>query len=861
VTDTEPPTVACPANLTAATSGGSCSSNVTFSASVADNCSGATVTCAPASGSAFATGVTTVTCTATDAAGNTNACSFTVTVADNQPPTLTCPANLTVTTPPSVSTNLSYTALSTDNCGAVTPSCLPASGSLFGKGTTTVTCTVTDAAGNPATCSFTVTVNDLGPDCTVLLHYGFEELGGLWAMDASGYGNHGLLTNGPVRTNGVVGQALRLDGVNDLVLATNATALQVTGDLTAGCWMRPVSIKDSRYLLMKGNDANDRFSYALRVVNAKVQYRWVDPAGLRSIYSTANDVLVAGRWTHVAVTHTPGSAPRFYVNGVAVPGTLAGGSATALRAPSAFGFAVGQSADRVSPFNGTLDEVFVSSSILSETDLRSLTNGVSPCPRPALAITSTSPLADGQAGLPYSQSLAAAGGKPPYLWALTAGTLPPGLALDAAGGVLAGTATAVGTNTFRIGVTDAEARITDREFTLAMLAPPPPVITSVSPFATGMVGRAYSRPMTVSSVAGPFTWSILQGSLPAGLTLNTSSGRISGSPSAAGTSTFRVQVTDAYGQSGSKDFTLTVEPTPAYVVYYDFEEASGTTALDKSGNGNHGTLLNGPIRVVGPRGNAIQLDGVNDRINGGSASSLNHTGALTLAAWILPRTNADNRVILIKGNNSSTSQYAWMLRASAAKLQYRWVSPGGRENRVESVNSVIRVGEWVHVAVVHRPGSQPVLYTNGVAIAGTLTSGSATAGVTVTVNPFTVGASSDGNQRFVGLIDEAAFCSTALSTAGVGNLMQPVATPAAARQALAGADVSLQVSLEHPAGAYLLRWNSEPGRAYQAQFLDPVDGLDWQNLSGVLPGTGEPLSVEDADKGRSLRWYRVRVVE
>jgi hypothetical protein len=149
-----------------------------------------------------------------------------------------------------------------------------------------------------------------------------------------------------------------------------------------------------------------------------------------------------------------------------------------------------------------------------------------------------------------------------------------------------------------------------------------------------------------------------------------------------------------------------------------------------------------------------------------------------------------------------------------------------------------------------------------VAIAGTLTSGSATAGITVVANPFTVGASSDGTQRFVGLIDEPSFCSAALSAAGLANLMQPVAAPApAARLAQSGAGVPLQLTLARPGDAYLLRWNSEPGRAYQVQFLDPMNGESWQNLSEVLAGTGQPLSVEDADKGRALRWYRVRLVE
>jgi hypothetical protein len=123
--------------------------------------SGLTVT--PASGSFFPVGTTTVTATATDAAGNTSTCSFTVTVRDVQAPAITCPANITVSTPiGSCSAVVNYNVTATDNCPGVTTALVSgiASGSAFPLGTTTVTWRATDAAGNTATCSFTVTVND-----------------------------------------------------------------------------------------------------------------------------------------------------------------------------------------------------------------------------------------------------------------------------------------------------------------------------------------------------------------------------------------------------------------------------------------------------------------------------------------------------------------------------------------------------------------------------------------------------------------------------------------------------------------------------------------------------------------------------
>jgi len=165
VRDVQAPTIACPANITVSNAAGQCGAVVTYATPTAsDNCSGAgVVTLSPASGSFFSRGTTTVTASVTDAAGNAGSCTFTVTVNDTEAPTITCPANIAVSAAAgqcgAVVTYATPTA--SDNCagvGVVTLS--PASGSFFSRGTTTVTASVTDAAGNAASCQFTVTVSD-----------------------------------------------------------------------------------------------------------------------------------------------------------------------------------------------------------------------------------------------------------------------------------------------------------------------------------------------------------------------------------------------------------------------------------------------------------------------------------------------------------------------------------------------------------------------------------------------------------------------------------------------------------------------------------------------------------------------------
>lgn len=163
VTDGEPPSVACPPGVSATITGPTCEVPVAFSVTASDNCAGSSVACTPPSGSSFGPGTTVVSCTASDAAGNTAACSFPVVVADASAPSIACPSNVTagatVVQGCEIGAAISFPApAASDNCGAVTVACVPASGSFFPIGSTTVTCTASDAAGNSVTCSFSVTV-------------------------------------------------------------------------------------------------------------------------------------------------------------------------------------------------------------------------------------------------------------------------------------------------------------------------------------------------------------------------------------------------------------------------------------------------------------------------------------------------------------------------------------------------------------------------------------------------------------------------------------------------------------------------------------------------------------------------------
>ena len=152
----------CPADQTVSNAPGECSQIVNYPAPTDNGGICQVVTCDPASGSSFPVNVppdtgTTVTCTST--AGPT--CSFLVTVTDEEPPVIDCPADIneTVDGP----TTETFTANVTDNCPGVTSSCDPASGSTFSIGTTSVDCHAEDTSGLIAVCDFLVDLTESAP--------------------------------------------------------------------------------------------------------------------------------------------------------------------------------------------------------------------------------------------------------------------------------------------------------------------------------------------------------------------------------------------------------------------------------------------------------------------------------------------------------------------------------------------------------------------------------------------------------------------------------------------------------------------------------------------------------------------------
>lgn len=204
------------------------------------------------------------------------------------------------------------------------------------------------------------------------------------------------------------------------------------------------------------------------------------------------------------------------------------------------------------------------------------------CPTITLA---PSTLPGGTVGSSYNQSLAANGGTGPYVYARTGGTLPAGLTLSSSG-TISGTPSESGLASFTVTATDAQgctgSRLYSINDTCATLALSPGTLPD------GLVGSSYNQTITTSGGTAPYTYATTSGSLPAGLTLS-SSGLLSGTPTASTSSPFTITSTDENGCAGSTLYTMIVVCPTILVSPSSLPEGSIWTPYSVSISANGGS--------------------------------------------------------------------------------------------------------------------------------------------------------------------------------------------------------------------------------------------------------------------------------
>lgn len=381
--------------------------------------------------------------------------------------------------------------------------------------------------------------------------------------------NNGTLRNGAVISSaslGYVAPAFQFDGLDDDVIVGPLLSNLLADQFTIEFWANPGATSDrptfgfSDSISANTNNPLSSYDSGLSIGNG---------AGGSQLL-TALPLASAATWTHYAIVDD-GTNYRVYVNGVEqdINGGAAGLAAAIITNPaSQVGrqFVVGQSGfsgGYAQHFNGRIDEFTIYNRALAAAEVSAIYSagalGKGKNLPPAIITAGTLPEAN--VSIPYSKTLDVVLGTPPHTWSLSGA--PSWLTIGSGTGVLSGTPTAGGTWTFTVNVSDSAGTTGSKIFNLTAVTPPAPLVsTETLPF--GYLYTPYSAALAAAGT-GPLSWSV--SGAPSWLSINSSTGALTGTPSSAATISLTVSATDLLGQIGSRTLTLTVKGCKSLGLY------------------------------------------------------------------------------------------------------------------------------------------------------------------------------------------------------------------------------------------------------------------------------------------------------
>ena len=202
--------------------------------------------------------------------------------------------------------------------------------------------------------------------------------------------------------------------------------------------------------------------------------------------------------------------------------------------------------------------------------------------------------------------------------------------------------------------------------------------------------------------------------------------------------------------------------------HWKFDETSGTSASDSSGNNNTGTLTNSPTWTTGKINSALSFDGVNDYADIGT---MNVSGSgITIAAWVKADSfsSAIDTRFISKANSTSEQGHYWMLgqtNSGGDKLRFRLKAGGSTQTLIASSGD-LPTGTWFH-AIATYDGSTMRLYKDGIEVGSVAKSGTIDIDATIPAN---IARNPDGSNHMDGTMDDVRIYNRALSTSDIQAL-------------------------------------------------------------------------------------------
>ena len=190
----------------------------------------------------------------------------------------------------------------------------------------------------------------------------------------------------------------------------------------------------------------------------------------------------------------------------------------------------------------------------------------------------TSTLPAGTYGQAYNQTLACNNGGASVTWTVTVGNLPGGLNLNSSSGLISGTPIGSGVSEFTVTCTNSAGSDT-AELSITINAIAPTITTTSLP--NGTIDQVYNQTLAGTNGGATVTWSVSEGNLPNGLNLASSTGVISGTPTATGSETFTVTATNSAG-SATKELSITIDGIAPEITTTTIPEGTVNAAYDAS---------------------------------------------------------------------------------------------------------------------------------------------------------------------------------------------------------------------------------------------------------------------------------------